>query len=47
MIYICEVYKKMVIEAPTEEEALEKFMHRFDLGEEEVEVICIGEGEKA
>ena len=36
MIYICEVYKKKVIEAPTEEEALEKFMHLFDLGEEEV-----------
>lgn len=47
MIYICEVYKKMKIEAPTEEEALEKFMHRFDLGEEEVKVTCIGEGEKA
>lgn len=45
MIYICEVYKKKVIEAPTKEEALEKFMHLFDLGEEEVKVTCIGKGE--
>ncbi len=47
MIYICEVHKKMKIEAPTEEEALDEFMHRFDLGEEEVEVTCIEEGANA
>jgi len=47
MIYICEVHKKMKIEASTEEEALDEFMHRFDLGEEEVEVTCIGEGANA
>lgn len=47
MIYICEVYKKMEIEAPTEEEALDEFMAQFDLGTEDVEVTCIGEGANA
>jgi hypothetical protein len=46
MIYKMKVEKTMVIEAPTEEEALEKFFDRFDLDADEVKVICLGEGVK-
>ena len=40
--YLCKLTKVMFIEAEDEEEARDEFMHKFDLGSDEVEVKCVG-----
>lgn len=43
MFYKAIIHKEMLIEAPTEEEALDEVFHRFDLDTDEVEITCVGE----
>ena len=46
MVYKMTVRKSYLIEAENKEEALEKFFERFDLGEEEIDVVVVGKGAK-
>ena len=43
MIYKAIIHKEYIIEAPTEEDALDEVFHRFDLDTDEVEIVCVGE----
>lgn len=46
MVYKMTVRKSLIIEAGSKEEAIEKFFDRFDLDEEEVDVVVVGKGAK-
>lgn len=40
--YLCRLEKMMLIEAENEEEARDEFMHKFDLGADEIKITCVG-----
>lgn len=46
MVYKCTVRMTKIIEAPSKEEAVEEFLYRFSLGEEDVDVVTVGKGAK-
>lgn len=43
MFYRITTYTETIIQADTEEEARDKFWDSYSLGDEDVEVVCIGE----
>lgn len=44
MVYKCTVRMTKIIEAPSKEEAVDKFLYLFSLGHEDIDVVTVGKG---